>query len=87
MDLRPICNCSAYWFPHKVGGKCDGSAFTRNYFFSSGDACDSCNCKGDDGCEVVSGQESISEADCYEDFCRDSPSEHLPLEPNYPEED
>lgn len=65
MDRRPICKCSAYKFPHKIGGKCKGSEFTENYYVYDGSACKFCNCNSGGECQVAVGQESIKEAECY----------------------
>ena len=89
-DNRPICNCSSYTFPHRIGGKCDGSEFTKFYLSSDGKLCSECNCyRYPAKCDVASGLESISYAECYLEFKHYNPSEHLPLnfiEPEYPEE-
>lgn len=80
-DLRPICTCSAYKFPHRVGGKCDGSAFTEYYYTYVRSLCGSCNCNNSNsGCDVSNGAESIKLAECYVEACHIYPSERLPLE-------
>ena len=64
-DTRPICNCSAYPFPHKIGGKCKGTAFVQAYRTFSKEHCEFCNCLYGNTCEVLTGQESIKQAECY----------------------
>ena len=78
-DDRPICKCSAYKFPHRIGGKCDGSAFAEFIFYSGNRMCKECNCRNKDECDVVNGAESISEAECYIDRQHRYPGEILPL--------
>lgn len=81
-DPRPICNCSAYPFPHKIGGKCKGIDFAEFFFYQGGEreVCNQCNCLNGDKCDVVEGLESINEAECYRERLKYNPSEHLPLE-------
>ena len=44
-----------------------------------------CNCNGPEGCEVINGQESIKEAECFEEALDLYDGGHLPLEPTPPE--
>lgn len=78
-DPRPICWCKAYKFPHKIGGKCKGQAFTEFYFNNQRQVCNECNCLNDNRCDVADGRESITEAECYRDRVHCNPSERLPL--------
>ena len=80
-DDRPICTCDAYGFPHRIGGKCDGSTFAEHYFNWITKECYQCNCNFNGQCEVVTGQESIIEGECYQEAWRSYPGEYLPLEP------
>lgn len=86
-DQRPICDCSAYNFPHKIGGKCTGKAFAEFHFYNDKSQCEFCNCCNDDRtpktCDVVDGTESISEAECYRDAVKYNPKEHLTLSFNF----
>jgi len=66
VDRRPMCTCTAYDFPHRVGGRCQGVAFAENYFVYQGSACKTCN-SNQGTCEVANGQESIKEAECYQE--------------------
>lgn len=83
-DQRPICDCNAYNFPHKIGGKCKGQAFTEFYLSNIKQSCNQCNCLNDDRtlitCDVVDGRESIKEVECYRDAVHYHPSEHLQIE-------
>jgi len=85
-DPRPICSCSAYSFPHRIGGRCRGSAFTEFYYYNIHILCDECNCQSNNQCEVAMGQESITEAECFIDAKHYRPGEFLPLEIEEPEE-
>lgn len=89
-DLRPVCDCSAYNFPHKIGGKCSGSAFAEHHFYNDKSCCEFCNCLNDDrtpkSCDVVDGTESIHEGECYRDAVKHNPKEHLILSFNFEEE-
>lgn len=90
-DQRPICNCHAYKFPHKIGGKCKGIVFATFYFNNDKDLCSQCNCFNDDrspiSCDVVGGTESINEAECYRERVHQYPKEKLPLQLNFEEEE
>ncbi len=82
-DKRPICDCDAYSFPHKIGGKCRGKTFTEFYLHNNREACNECNCLNDDrtpiSCDVVDGTESINESECYREALHHHPSEHLQI--------
>ena len=79
-DLRPICKCTAYRFPHKIGGKCRGRTFTQFYYWNIKELCDGCNCDRDGvSCDVSEGLESVKYAGCYVEFCHTQPSETLPI--------
>lgn len=80
-DQRPICNCNLYKFPHKIGGKCTGRAFTDFYFTNVKECCIMYNCRNDlyGCCDVSAGAESISNAECFIEQKHYHPGEHLPL--------
>jgi hypothetical protein len=78
-DQRVICTCGAYKFPHKIGGKCDGSAFAEYCFVFERSNCSMCNCNRGDSYDVVQGSESIEHGECYIDFKHRYPGQHLPL--------
>ncbi len=80
IDNRPICTCGAYDFPHKIGGQCDGSAFAEHYYYWNTQACFSCALNNGSECEVVTGQESINYACCYQQFKHEQPGEYLPID-------
>lgn len=76
-DHRPICTCSAYRFPHKIGGRCTGAEFAEFQFYNVRSNCEFCNCNAETHCDVATGQESIKEAECYIDACHSAPGEYL----------
>ena len=78
-DDRPICDCSIYKFPHKIGGKCHGVDFVQFYYYHISSACGSCLSNIENTCQVATGQESINEAECYIDFKHQNDGEHLPI--------
>lgn len=86
-DNRPICTCSAYKFPHRVGGKCTGSEFAEFHFYNLKSCCEFCNCNAGTHCDVATGQESINEAECYTEAKHYHPGERLQLTIIEPEED
>ena len=79
-DSRPICDCLAYSFPHRIGGRCRGNAFTEFHFQQVKSECEFCNCNAGDRCDVSTGREPIGEAECYRAAWHCSPGEHLPIE-------
>ena len=79
IDNRPICNCKAYSFPHKVGGKCKGHDFLHFYFTHIKTLCSVCNCNAAYECEAATGKESIKEAECFLEAHTETPSYHLLL--------
>ncbi len=85
-DNRPICTCTAYSFPHRIGAKCKGYAFTEFYYHNIHTLCNECNCASSNQCEVANGQESIKEAECYIDRLHYYPGEQLPLKIEEPDE-
>jgi hypothetical protein len=84
-DDRPICTCSAYKFPHRIGGRCTGSVFTEFYFYNVKSACEFCNCNSGTHCDVAQGQESINEAECYTEAKHNSADLYLPIKIEIPE--
>lgn len=81
-DPRPICDCSAYSFPHKVGGgKCRATMYTEFYLYNIKEHCAQCNCfnESENSCDVAQGLESIKEGDCYQEALSQSPGEHLQI--------
>lgn len=76
-DPRPICDCDAYPFPHKIGGKCKGTVFAEFQFYNVKEYCEFCNCNNDTSCDVATGRESINEAECYIAAKHYAPAEHL----------
>lgn len=87
-DSRPICDCAAYNFPHRVGGRCKGDVFAEFHFYNVKSECEFCNCNAGSHCDVATGQESIKEAECYIAAKHYAPGEHLQIkleEPEYPD--
>lgn len=80
-DMRPICNCGAYAFPHKLGGgRCDGSTFAEHYHLHQRNGCEFCNLNHNSTCDAITGQEHIKYGDCYTDALYNGPGYHVPLE-------
>lgn len=70
-DPRPICDCSSYPFPHKLGeGKCDGSDFAEEQYYHNPVGCTYCNLNTKVGCEVIEGIEDIKHGECYQEAMR-----------------
>ena len=78
------CNCSAYNFPHRIGGgKCNGSSWAGSYRLILGECCATCNCNntgesgagGDrkDTCDVVGGIETYKLCEGYQDHLHGQP--------------
>lgn len=67
-DLRPICTCGAYSFPHKLDeGKCNGEDFAEFHFLYHRADCEYCNLNCFTHCDAQTGAESIRHGSCYED--------------------
>lgn len=69
-----VCYCSAYKFPHRfTGGRCSGYDFSQEYWeahYGAGD-CTHCPCfNSREGyeCEVVTGQERVSQCRAFQEF-------------------
>lgn len=74
------CKCSAYSFPHRLGGgKCTGDDWTRSYYIYDGEMCSSCCLNHDGQCQVSTGQESIVECDGYLEHLRSQSYERHPI--------
>ena len=54
------CDCSAYRFPHRMGGgKCDGVAMVEKFRWEGDQRiCELCVERHDQGCNVIDGLES-----------------------------
>lgn len=68
-----VCTCGAYKFPHRFGGgKCSGIHIAENTWNRcwGGGVCSMCNAMNEKEryCEVVMGQENISECEAYQEF-------------------
>lgn len=85
-DKRPICDCNAYDFPHRIGGKCKGQDFTLYHFFYDKAECKYCNCNCETYCDVAEGIENIKQAECHRAATLHSPGGHLPLHSTFLEE-
>ena len=69
MKQQITCRCSAYKFPHRLGGgKCSGSEWAESYHLTVRECCELCNCNNNGICEVATGQESIKECEGFIDF-------------------
>jgi hypothetical protein len=80
-SVQVTCLCSAYDFPHRIGGgKCSGSDWAYSYMLLSGSECAVCNClKGSGECDVVNGVEDIRHCEGYQDHLHRQPSEQYPV--------
>ncbi len=82
-DDRPLCECNAYRFPHKIGGKCKGNDFLEYYLYNDQELCNQCNCFRDDitpfQCDALNGAEDIKNAECYIERIHSYPGEYLPI--------
>ncbi|HET8686851.1 MAG TPA: hypothetical protein VFM18_09320 [Methanosarcina sp.] len=69
-----VCSCRAYKFPHRFGGgRCTGAFIaeqTWNENFGTGNCADCVNLNNDNipYCEVVEGQEKITECPVWQEF-------------------
>lgn len=68
-----VCHCRAYKFPHRFGGgKCTGIVIAEQTWEKcwGGGVCATCNALNEREryCEVVEGQEDISECEAYQEF-------------------
>ena len=82
--MRPLqvtCSCSAYSFPHRVGGgACSGSDWSSSYRELDGEYCQTCNCLNrDNNCDVTQGVESIVQCEGYQDYLHTQTSNRLPM--------
>ena len=69
MKQQITCRCSAYKFPHRLGGgKCSGNEWAESYYLTVRECCELCNCNNNRVCEVATGQESIKECEGAVDF-------------------
>lgn len=60
------CNCGVYGFPHRLGGgKCDGTIWAEFYYYYISEECEDCNNNNNSICEVMTGQEPITECEAY----------------------
>ena len=64
------CVCSAYPFPHRIGGgQCTGTEWSASYMEVDSANCQTCNCNTQDGsCDVANGAESFKECEGYMDY-------------------
>lgn len=65
------CTCSAYSFPHRMGGgKCSGICVVEDTWYKNYGLgiCSGCSCHSDFVCEVVQGQEDVKECRAFEEF-------------------
>jgi hypothetical protein len=70
--IQVTCKCTAYGFPHRIGGgKCYGRGWCESYRnFIDSSLCDGCNCFNNGECDVVNGSESFKYGECYRDEIR-----------------
>lgn len=81
IDSRPICTCDSYPFPHRVGGKCKGTAFIGAYKMWDGSLCKECNCHCRPQCDVLEGLEDKENGECWKEAVAVYEGGYLPLNP------
>ena len=89
-DKRPICDCNARTYPHKIDDKkCGGRKYFQYVLIFEPSHCEYCNCfrEEDVSCDALDGRESIKGAECYIDAIHYRPGEHLPLTPEEPDDE
>ena len=79
--LQVTCVCSAYKFPHRIGGgKCSGIDWVESYMEISGNCCEFCNSyQGINKCDVADGREAFSECDGYQQELHNAQLVNLPI--------
>lgn len=64
--IQVTCECTAYNFPHRIGGgKCYGRVWCESYREIDSNLCDTCNCFNNNSCDVVNGLECFKFGECY----------------------
>ncbi len=78
--IQVTCLCSAYDFPHRLGGgRCGGEEWASSYFEVIKIECYRCAANTFRGCEVASGLESINFCEGYRDFLHYQIKVRLPI--------
>ena len=84
------CSCTAYKFPHRIGGgACSASEWCESYKEIDGACCQYCSCNNNsesgaqgerfNTCDVEQGLESIMLCDAYQDHLHSQPITRLPV--------
>jgi len=70
-DNEVICVCGAYDHPHRLGGgKCTGDAWCESFRSIDTFDCLTCPLGSEEQCEVITGQEPIKNAPCFQEELR-----------------
>lgn len=78
--IQVTCLCSAYKFPHRLGGgRCRGEEWAGSYFEVIKIECYRCAENSLSGCRVASGLESIKLCEGYRDFLHYQIKVRLPI--------
>lgn len=79
--VQVTCLCSAYEFPHRIGGgRCSGGAWARSYMETVGECCKHCVAnRGASECDVADGAETIAHCEGFRDHLLYQPTIRLPV--------
>lgn len=78
--IQITCLCSAYDFPHRLGGgSCSGTEWAEAYHLLITEQCNYCNCLNNGVCEVATGQEDIGNCEGAKDFLHYNNPARLPM--------
>lgn len=82
MRCEVVCLCSAYWFPHRLGGvRCNGTYWAESYHeLHSNLECSNCNCNSGSECDVANGAEDIEYCEAYQSQLRQDTGLRLPMD-------
>lgn len=73
------CLCSAYEFPHRIGGgRCNGDQWAESYFTMVGEMCEFCQSNNEGECDVAGGLEKIKYCEGVKDHLATQTDLRLP---------
>ncbi len=84
------CSCTAYKFPHRIGGgACSASDWCESYKEIDGSCCQYCSCNNNsessaqgerfNTCDVISELEGVKLCDGFQDYLHSQTSTRLPM--------